>query len=269
MQPQLAAQRLDQRLERTVGMIGGTATLEHFVAGGYELVLEFAHQARLADAGVADDAQQAQGAGLRRREVFLQRLQFAPAADKRRHARRGQRGVGGIGRGRLRDAECAVASLGLIEALQPPHLLQRLPAEAVSDDAPRRLADHQRSRCGDRLQPCRQVDGGADRLAVTDDHLAGADADADAEPEREHCVDDLQAGTHRLHRRVLARDRKTEVAHRAVVALRVIGGAAAHLEDTRAAPVVLGEQVAVALGTEGGQQAGRLDEVERHDRDLP
>ena len=55
--PQPAAQQLDHRLEGAAGMLGRAAAFQRAVAGGGQAAAELAHQARLADAGVAAQQQ--------------------------------------------------------------------------------------------------------------------------------------------------------------------------------------------------------------------
>ena len=105
--------------------------------------------------------------------------------------------------------------------------------------------------------------------AVADGDVAGCNADASLDFERADRRLDLERREDALFGRALGRHAQSEVAHDAVVAARVLGRAPMANDDVGASLVIAGQQLAVSLRAHGRQHTRRIDQVIRHDRDLP
>ncbi|MDQ6680119.1 MAG: hypothetical protein M3Y67_04040, partial [Pseudomonadota bacterium] len=114
----------------------------------------------------------------------------------------------------------------------------------------------------------RKMNRNPHRLARRNRDLAGGDTDAHCHFQIFYGRDDFEARAQALSGGVFTSDRKAEVAHDAVVTLRVVGNAAMARDDFSAAGVVSRQQVAVLFGAQAAQVPGRIHEVVGHHRDL-
>ena len=108
----------------------------------------------------------------------------------------------------------------------------------------------------------------AHRLGLADHHPAGGHADAHLQAQVGQAAAQRQRGAQGLGGGVLAGCGVAEVAHEAVVALRVVGQAAEALGQLGHAAVVVGQALAVFLVAQKLHQAGRADQVAGQDGDL-
>ena len=182
--------------------------------------------------------------------------------------RRPTKGVS-IGTRSRRCAEVVAASgdhemgvFRVVDALQRRLRLEAAELEGVGDEAARRLGGQHGAGRRRLLQSRGQVDREPDRLAGVDGDEARRNADADGDGEIRDGADDLQPRLDSAHRRVLERMWVAEVAHDAVVALRIVGLAAMAAHDVGAARVQAVEHLCIRFVAESSQQRGGADEVE-------
>jgi hypothetical protein len=266
------AHEVAERQERDAVAVGDAPGGEHAhaLAG---LRSELGGEARLADAGVAVDRDDAAGAFAHRGvELGREERELFDAADQRRVEPAGERAGA---RNRCEHTPRA-------DRLRLPFRLdriRRLEQHRVLDEQARRLADQDLVRPRGLFEPLRRVDGvaGHERLrARTCDDLAARDADADAERRPAFCgelvVQVLELLAHldrRLHRAqgvVLVDVRHAEDGHDRV-ADEFLYRAAVTLDRHAHRVVPASEDVSERLRVECFPERRRPDEVAEEDRD--
>ena len=220
------ADDLDERQVGRCAAVRGAGAAQEEGAFG-QAQAELVHEAGLADPGLADDVDQADGSRHRQAPVFLQDLLLPAAADQCRQAPAD------------RDVEAADA---LANGIQPPELLRsRLAlqlafAEVIGldeafDQCVGRLAHQHGAALGLRLDPGRQVDRVAERRGLhppiiadgADDERPAVEADAEAGAGavvglglaghgRHPCLN-VERGAASPQRRILDRHRRAEERH--------------------------------------------------------
>ena len=156
----------------------------------------------------------------------------------------------------------------VLEALERRQPAGQAEAEAVAGDLARGLGHQHLARAGLLLQPRRMVHRRAHRLGLADHHPAGGHADAHLQPLVGQAAAQRQRGAQGLGGGILAGRRVAEVAHEAVIALRVVGQAAKALGHLGHPAVVVGQALAVLLVAQIVHQAGGADQVAGQDGDL-
>ena len=262
---QPAAQQLDHRLEGAAGMLGRAAACQRAVAGGGQAAAELAHQARLADAGLTAQQQHLAPAGHRRLPVLLQARQLGLAAGEGAQVGPGVEALGALHELLLAQPVDRPAVLEALEGRQPAGQAE---AEAVTGDLARGLAHQHLARAGLLLKPGCMVHRRAHRLRLADHHPAGGYADAHLQAQVGQATAQRQRGAQGLGCGILAGRGIAEVAHQAVIALRVVGQAAKALRHLGHPAVVMGQALAVLLVAQGVHQAGGADQVAGQDGDL-
>ena len=237
-----------------------------------EFGAEFLDQARLADAGLADDLDELTLAFERARPAAPQQRKLLLAADERRQ---GARPAAPAAAARPYDAK---------ERDRRRHALEVVRAFVLDDEKPSRLplhgrGDQHRPRFGRRLHPRRDVGRFAEHFAGrVHHHLAGFEADARDELRRvsagvpgvefaERPLDG-ERGAHRAFGVVLLRVRIAEQRHQPVA--EFFQHMAAKPRYRRRGFVEIGpDEVAPILRVEPRREAGRADEIAEHHRDRP
>ena len=235
-----------------------------------ELCAELLDEARLADAGLADDLDELALAFERARPAARQQRKFVLAADERRQS---ARPAAPAAAARPHDA---------IERDRRRHALELMRALVLDDEKPGRLplharGDEHRPRFGRRLHPRRDVRRLAEHFAGRVDHdEPHLEADAGGKLGRarsgvpgvevgERALDG-ERGAHRALGVVLLRLRIAEQGHQPVAEL--LQHVAAETRHRRGGLVEIGaDQVAPVLGVQPRRETRRADEIAEHDRD--
>ena len=237
-----------------------------------EFCAELLDQARLADAGLADDLDELTLAFERPRPAALEEGKLVLAADERRQ---GARPAAPAAAARSHDA---------IERDRRRHALEVMRALVFGDEKPGCLplharGDEHRPRFGRRLHPRRDVRRFAEHFAGRIDHdRAALYADAGGELGRSRSgVPGVEVGERALdgERRphgalgvVLLRLRIAEQGHQPVAEL--LQDMAAETRHRGGGLVEIGaDQVAPVLGVKPRRKVGRADEIAEHHRDRP
>ena len=231
---------------------------------------ELLDQARLADAGLADDLDELAFACERAQPAARQQRDLVLAADERRQ---GPRPAAAAAAARAHDA---------IERQRRGRALEFVRAPVLDDEEARDLAlhargDQHRSRLGQRLHPGRDIGRVAENLAGRiHHHRPCRNADSGGELGARAGVLTVQLGQRALDREgrangalgvVLLRDRKAEQRHDPVAEL--LRDMPAHLSDRRGRRVEIApDQIAPVLGVERCREAGRADQIAEQDREM-
>ena len=274
-----ALQLLDQRVQRA-GRVMGRALIEQ---ADVELVLEpytqFPNEARLADPRLARQQHHLTFAVPGLLPAAQQKSDLLLTADKGCEAHGVPRLEAPLGSGLAGNPP---RHEGFGEALEPLWAEVRQ-LEQTTDQLPGGRADDDASRRGDRLQPRRQVRGGAahrvpvgntlaDQIAHHDvtgrDAHAGLQADFGARLEPSDLLDQLKPGAHRPLGVVLVRLRPAEIGEHAIA--DVFGDVPAPTVDRLGAGRLIGaDDLAHVLRVEPGRQLGRTHQIDEHHRQLP
>ena len=197
--------------------------------------------------------------------MLLQARQLGLAADEGREVLAGIKALGALRRHLFVQP---VHRLARVKALELRDSGLQAEGKALTGNQPRGLGHQHTIGPGMLLQPRRMVHGGAHRLGVADHHPAGGNADAHLQAQIAKLAGQAQPGAQRLRGGVLAGHGVAEVAHKAVVALRVVGQAAVGLGGVGHAAVVVGQALAVLLIAQAVHQVGGADQIDRQDGDL-
>ncbi len=181
MHPQLAAQQVDQRLEGAAAVFGRAAAFQGAKATAGQGLAQLAHQAALADAGLAV---QQQGLALARHRALpvLQHLgQLGVAADEG-----GEVGavIKALGAQHRPLFDGAPHRARVVEALEARRGLDQRKVEALTGNAAGGGPHVHRTGRRGLLQARGVVHRRAHRLAVADDHPPGGHADAQLQAQR-------------------------------------------------------------------------------------
>ena len=251
--------RLDHRGERPVGhalAVGQRSPGQRRHA--LERVGELGHEARLADAELAEDGDELHRAIPHRPlKGVLQERQLRLAADERR---RGEPR-------RIVHPHGAPRPERLVPALD----LERpgaLDLDRACREPSRALAEQDLARLGRLLQAHGEVHGlarGKGRLGVLDDDLAGFDADPDAEPQRLDLGDDLERRPQCALRVVLVCDRHAERRHDRVAG-ELLDGSAMLGDRPGDALEIAVHASAHDLRIGARHESGRAHQIDEHDR---
>ena len=274
--PRPAADDLGQRPVADAVAVGGRPALvpEDRLDDAVEILLELPGEPALADAGLPDDRHQAGLAfAFRGVEMVLERAQLLVAPDEWRLDRLAAPGTTAT----RHDGQGLPAGDGRGLALE------RLLADRLERDRTRRrsvgrLADEDRARDRDRLEPRGRVDevAGDHPLSVgTDRHdgLPGQDTrppceDRPLDFDPADGIDQLEGRPHGAFRVVLVRDRGPPDCHHRV-ADELLDHPAVAVDDLAGGREVPVEQFADLLRVEPLRQRREPDEVDEHDRDEP
>ena len=177
----------------------------------------------------------------------------------------------GLAAGKRREIAAVVKALGAQHRPlfdRPPHCtsivkafetccrVDQFKVKALTGNAPRGSTHvHRTGRCS-LLQPRCMVHGRAHRLAVADHHAAGGNADAQLQAQVVHGGGQGEAGAHGHGGGVFTGHGVAEIAHEAVVTLRVVGQAGMGTRHLRHFLVVVGQALAVFLIAQGVHQPG-------------
>ena len=235
-------------------------------------------EARLADAGLAREQDDAACAGLRLLPAAQQQLEFFVAAQQRRDARLVQGLEAVFRRAEARDLP---RLHGLGEALECCHA-EIAVIEQAAGEAARDGLDHHRVRFGQHLQAGGEAGRAADNAVlrrlvragdIAHDDQSGGDADADLRRDLRGPValaqplHQRQAGAGGALGGVLVRLRITEINQHAVA--HETGDEAAEAADGFSRICLVGDHhLAQVLRIEAHRERRRADEVAEHDREL-
>ena len=235
-----------------------------------KLCAELLDEARLADAGLADDLDELTLAFERARPAAREEREFVLAADERRQ---GARAAAPAAAARPHDA---------IERDRRRHALELMRALVFGDEKPGRLplharGDEHRPRFGRRLHPRRDVRRLAEHFAASRrPRRAPVEADAGGKLGRaglrvtgvevgERALDG-ERGAHRAFGVVLLRMRIAEERHQPVAEL--LQHMAAETRHRGGGLVEIGaDQIAPVLGVQPRRKTRRADEIAEHHRD--
>ncbi len=260
-----AAQGFRQRQVGTGAGIRAATAFEHLHARVGELVAKLSHEARLADARVrADDGHLA----LALERLPPAQLQAFELLQSIHHRSQPGHLFEAMARDIVAPAQHEMEILRVVDALQLGAMVQHLELEGVLDEPTRRVRGQHRSRRRRLLEPRGKVDRQSHRLVALDDDQAGREADPHRDAQFGHRVDDHQARLDRAHRGIFECRGVSEIAHDAVVALRVVRLAALPTHDVGATRMQAFQHVGIGLVAQLRQQRGRAHDVERQARDL-
>ncbi len=243
--------------------------LEEASSAAADLVVECGHQTRLADAGVAADQDPGRALGRRRLRRGAQAWRSRSSSSSRSTI-----GVAVAGRRDGTFADDAERHQGLRNSLH--HLrFAGLEIEAVLDELPHLIRDHDRARIGEGLQPRADVRGEAVDVVLVEVEVDGPVVDPDAKFERlvrtgrrgqlVHRLGERQPRAHRPLCVVLVRGREAEDRKRAVPLEPDDVAVEAVLDHVAARVAIAPHQLAICLRLEATRKLGRADDVAVHE----
>ncbi len=277
----LVAEALDEGMERHVAVVHRPREGQHGNAILADRLAQLLHEARLADAGVADHRDRATRLRADRAPLRQQAFELALAADERHLARRSAPRIGAIAL--ALDLERHDLARQAAQDLRP----ERTEVEAVAQQRRGGIADDDAVRPRDGLKARGDVRGFADQRAglqvtvgahLANHHEPGLDPDAYrgrlAEPllqvlrDDSHAREDRQRRAHGRLRTLLDGYRVAELGHHAVA--RVVRHLPLEAHDLLDARLLARLQdVAHVLGVLPLRQARRVDQVAEEHRELP